>query len=400
MIASLQESPRLLATLQAPRPGTQLNDVAFAPRGRVITAGADGTVRLWDVARDRLVGGVLDSGTEVSSIALDPTGGRRLATAGGDGRVRLWDLDQHRASELPPARGGGELIDVAFAPDGATLAAASIDGSVQFWDVRRRTLLGAGRAPTPANRLSFSPDGETVATTSKEGGPVVLWDVAARRVRETISTGATAPRSPSRSALMGDPRLGSPGRRHPAVELEDGPAARRLPAWEQAGPRHRLRRARQDGRVRRARRRDPAVGREPSASDRPALGRARGSGPGAGVQRRRWHGRLGGGRRDGPAVGRLERCSAHYVRGAEPAGHQGGRAERRWPHAGVGRIRRHARVLGCPPRAAAQPHAAGGAPRRRRPGPRRQRSPGGGRGPGRSYAGLGRRRHPPARKGP
>ena len=150
LIASLLKSPRLLATLQAPQPGTQLNDVAFTPGGRLVAASANGTVRLWDVARDRLVERrprQRHARSRVSpSIPPAAEGSRpRGSTAGRGCGI---SIDAVRSvSRL--ARGRGELVDVAFAPLGATLAAVSSDGAVQFWDLRRHTLLWTGRGPHP-----------------------------------------------------------------------------------------------------------------------------------------------------------------------------------------------------------------------------------------------------------
>src|SRR5437660_1472884 len=59
-----------------------------------------------------------------------------LATAGADGTVRLWNLK--RQGEVATILTGhqGAVHAVAFAPDGKTLASAGADGAVLLWDVK------------------------------------------------------------------------------------------------------------------------------------------------------------------------------------------------------------------------------------------------------------------------
>src|SRR4029079_8803586 len=67
---------------------------------------------------------------------------------------------------------------VQFAPDGKTLATASFDGTVRLWDVARGTQTAELRGHNlRVLAISFSPDGQHLASTSDQGGQLFIWDV-------------------------------------------------------------------------------------------------------------------------------------------------------------------------------------------------------------------------------
>ena len=174
------------------RGGNYLYSVVFRGRGDlVVAAGADGTVRLWDLAADPPVATTIAaSDTYEFAVAVTPDG-RTLAAAGGDNAVRLWDLaDPHHPRRTGPTlTGPSNYVNALDFGPGNRLAAGSGDGTVWLWDVAdaarpvlRATLTGPVGA---VFAVGFRPAGDLLAASGADR-TVRLWSTdpagAARRV--------------------------------------------------------------------------------------------------------------------------------------------------------------------------------------------------------------------------
>lgn len=127
----------------------------------------------------------------VNSIAFSPEPGQ-LAVASGKA-VKLWTRDRSGRPDSCPMTAFATVRSLSYSPDGEILATASDDKKVRLWAVERdRDKLwpegGCSALKSPiepittidqnvfVNRIRFSPDGRTIAI-AKDDGTLMLWSM-------------------------------------------------------------------------------------------------------------------------------------------------------------------------------------------------------------------------------
>lgn len=183
-------SPVPVATLARANPDQPLYAAAFSPDGSVIAAaGAARVVRLWRVAGSPAAPRVAPLGAPLSgpantiySVAFSPDG-RLLAAGSADGSAWVWHVAGPAHGVRLPLPGAQSYVNsVAFGAGGRVLAAGTTAGTVMLWTVPKSAapvpyphmpLTGPGEI---VSGVAFSPDGRTLAAASHDR-KVWLWTV-------------------------------------------------------------------------------------------------------------------------------------------------------------------------------------------------------------------------------
>jgi WD40 repeat protein/beta-lactamase regulating signal transducer with metallopeptidase domain len=197
--------------------------VAFVGDGKVLTAGKDNTVRLWDLAsrkeihrftrptaapkpakkdekakakRNAFEAMMLAQSDGGGSFRVAVTADGKILAVAGPNVIQLWDLESGK--ELRKIDGPGNVAGLIFSPDGRTLAARAGDETLFLWSAesgkelhrikpapapRRDGLVfalgGGGGGATPAPGLAFTPDGKHLVASVRD----FVKDEAVRSVK-------------------------------------------------------------------------------------------------------------------------------------------------------------------------------------------------------------------------
>lgn len=147
---------------------------AFSNDGqRIITAGSDSDLWIWDATTFRLIGRVHTALDTIIGPALHPSLDH-LAAGGTDGTVRMWDI-RSGEERLCASRHAKTVASVRFTDEGRMLASAGVDGTVRLTDaISGRRVGRLRRLGTPIHGLASSPHGNRLGVVYFRG--VRVWD--------------------------------------------------------------------------------------------------------------------------------------------------------------------------------------------------------------------------------
>jgi WD40 repeat protein len=154
-----------------------VSGVVFSRDGRTILVCGETEARLLDVARGAYTDAVMSHDAELRMASFGP-GDRLILTAGDDGTARVWDS---RRNFECLAKLSHDLLPVHVArvsPDGSLILTGSKDGFARLWDAYTGKTVGPVlRHGGTLHAAAFSHDGLRFATASSKPNATRLWSM-------------------------------------------------------------------------------------------------------------------------------------------------------------------------------------------------------------------------------
>jgi serine/threonine protein kinase/WD40 repeat protein len=148
--------------------------LALTQDGKVLASGAgfdEPTIRLWEVASGREIGRLEGHRAGWVADLLFWPDGKTLASAGADQTIRLWDVSDPCNGRLVRTLRGhtAEVWRIALLPDHKTLISGAKDGSVCIWDTEKPPRDAGSIMLENIAAWCFVPDGNGVLTLDRGG---------------------------------------------------------------------------------------------------------------------------------------------------------------------------------------------------------------------------------------
>jgi WD40 repeat protein len=110
--------------------------------------------------------------------------GNKIVTANADGTVKLWSvtgLPQPLILQPSDKTLGEKILTVAISPDGKIIATGSDQGNIQIWNIQGKRLDSVTHNDQKVKDLNFSPDSKILASTKEQ--EIEIWKVDDRKLK-------------------------------------------------------------------------------------------------------------------------------------------------------------------------------------------------------------------------
>jgi eukaryotic-like serine/threonine-protein kinase len=167
----------------------EIASLAFSPNDQILAAGPfSGTniaIRLFAPATGKALGELAGHVSWVPALAFTADS-QRLISAGADQTIGVWDLRQHGAVTF--LRGHRSQVNsVAVSPDGKMIVSGGNDGTIFGWDLEHlRSTDAFETLPRRVTSVEFLPDSQGMLSVNEEDGSVSLWTLDPLRESERL----------------------------------------------------------------------------------------------------------------------------------------------------------------------------------------------------------------------
>ncbi len=145
---------------------------------KLISAGNDETIFIWDVVSGGEVGKFHGHSSSIKALATSPKGSF-IASGDEQGIIKIWNLTTNQ--EIHSINGHSLPVNsLSWSPDSKILVSCSHDYLIKLWNSETgEKICTLGQHSEPVNSVAFRPDGQLIASGSDDK-MIKLWDVQTR----------------------------------------------------------------------------------------------------------------------------------------------------------------------------------------------------------------------------
>jgi WD40 repeat protein len=155
----------------------QLLAVAWSLDGdRLVSGGVDGIVRVWDAESGQLLGELQHPLANILGLDWSPDGTKLASVSfGGENNLRIWDANTYQLLNQFTV---GDIFEIEWRPDGKVLALPQAGGGVLLVDPANEQPFQSFSLQERTGSVAWNTDGSLLAIGHAERGEIYVWDMA------------------------------------------------------------------------------------------------------------------------------------------------------------------------------------------------------------------------------
>ena len=151
--------------------------VVFVDGRRMLSAGADKAIRLWDLSNGDLLRAWIDQSSFVNALLLSPDE-TEFYSANADGSLQAWGLSDGALLWRRPEAHAGPINTIGRTPDGRLLVTGDAGGDLQVWEAETGSSLKSFQAHSGAvNSVVVTSDGQRIISGGTDR-QIKVWELA------------------------------------------------------------------------------------------------------------------------------------------------------------------------------------------------------------------------------